>query len=46
MTLLFARDPKLDARLDQIRDGFGSSAITRGVLIGRDQGLWVPLLPD
>ena len=44
--LAFERDPKLDAKLDRIRDRFGSSAITRGVLIGRDQGPWVPLLPD
>ena len=36
----------LDAALDDLRDRFGSSAITRGVLLGRDQGLSVPLLPD
>jgi DNA polymerase-4 len=46
LPLPFARYPKLDATLDRIRDRFGSSAITRGVLIGRDQGPWVPLLPD
>ena len=46
LTLPFARDPTLDATLDRIRDQFGSSAITRGVLVGRDQGPWVPLLPD
>jgi DNA polymerase-4 len=36
----------LDAALDDIRDRFGSRAITRAVLVGRDQGLTVPLLPD
>jgi DNA polymerase IV len=36
----------LDAVLDDIRDRFGSGAITRAVLLGRDQGLTVPLLPD
>jgi DNA polymerase-4 len=38
--------PTLDAALDDLRDRFGSSAITRGVLLGRDQGPSVPLLPD
>ncbi len=46
LTLPFARDPELDATLDRIRERFGSSVITRGVLVGRDQGPWVPLLPD
>lgn len=36
----------LDAALDELRDRFGANAITRGVLLGRDQGLTVPLLPD
>jgi DNA polymerase-4 len=36
----------LDAALDEIRDRFGSGAVTRAVLLGRDQGLVVPLLPD
>jgi len=36
----------LDATLDDVRDRFGSAAITRAVLLGRDQGLSVPLLPD
>ena len=36
----------LDAALDEIRDRFGSTAVTRAVLLGRDQGLSVPLLPD
>ena len=41
-----ARPSALDAALDDIRDRFGSAAITRAVLVGRDQGLTVPLLPD
>jgi DNA polymerase-4 len=36
----------LDAALDEARDRFGPSAVTRAVLLGRDQGLSVPLLPD
>jgi DNA polymerase-4 len=36
----------LDAVIDEVRDRFGSAAITRAVLLGRDQGLSVPLLPD
>jgi DNA polymerase IV len=36
----------LDAALDEIRDRYGTAAITRAVLLGRDTGLVVPLLPD
>jgi DNA polymerase-4 len=36
----------LDAALDEVRDRFGSKAVTRAVLLGRQQGLEVPLLPD
>jgi DNA polymerase IV len=36
----------LDAALDRVRERFGSTAITRAVLLGRDQGLTMPLLPD
>ena len=36
----------LDAAVDEIQVRFGSSAITRAVLLGRDSGLVVPLLPD
>jgi DNA polymerase IV len=36
----------LEEALDEIRDRYGSSAVTRGVLLGRDPGLTVPLLPD
>ena len=36
----------LDTALDAVRDRFGSASVTRAVLLGRDQGLTVPLLPD
>jgi DNA polymerase IV len=36
----------LDAALDEVRDRFGPSAVTRAVLLGRDQRPSVPLLPD
>ena len=36
----------LDATLDELRDRFGSAAVTRAVLLGREQGPTVPLLPD
>ena len=40
------RATALDATLDQVRERFGSDAITRAVLVGRDPGISVPLLPD
>jgi DNA polymerase-4 len=40
------RAQDLDRTLDDVRTRFGSGAIMRGVLIGRDPGPWVPLLPD
>jgi DNA polymerase IV len=47
LTLPFERhNGGLDAVLDQVRDRFGPDAVTRAVLLGRDQGLTVPLLPD
>jgi DNA polymerase IV len=46
LTLPFDRAPELDTAIDSIRDRFGSGALTRGVLVGRDPGPWVPLLPD
>jgi len=36
---------ELDAALDEIRERFGSKAVTRAVLLGRDD-LTMPLLPD
>jgi DNA polymerase IV len=46
LVLPFNRAPDIDAVVDRVRDRFGSKAITRGVLIGQDPGVWVPLLPD
>jgi DNA polymerase-4 len=47
LTLPFDRHSgALDAALDDVRDRFGSDAVTRAVLLGRDQGLSVPMLPD
>ena len=40
-----ARPRALDIAIDDVRDRFGSNAITRAVLLGRDQDLTVPLLP-
>src|SRR4051794_3434421 len=40
------RSSALDAALDDLRERYGPEVITRGVLVGRDQGLSVPLLPD
>jgi len=36
----------LDEALDQVRARYGPTAVTRGVLLGRDQGLTMPMLPD
>jgi DNA polymerase IV len=42
----FDRQRTLDATLDDLCDRYGAAAITRAVLLGRDEGLSVPLLPD
>jgi DNA polymerase IV len=39
-------DAALDLALDEVRARFGPDAVTRAVLLGRSQGLTVPLLPD
>ncbi|MDN3351973.1 DNA polymerase IV [Actinomadura sp. DC4] len=36
----------VDGAVDEVRDRFGSSAITPAVLLGREEGTAVPLLPD
>lgn len=36
----------LDAAVDETRQRFGSAAVTRAVLLGRDRGPSVPMLPD
>jgi DNA polymerase-4 len=48
LTLPFDRlsTPALDAVLDDVRGRFGTSAIDRAVLLGRDTGFTVPMLPD
>ncbi|MGH3860543.1 DNA polymerase IV [Actinokineospora sp.] len=37
---------ELDVTIDGLRDRFGSVAVTRAVLLGRDPGVSAPLLPD
>jgi DNA polymerase-4 len=48
LSLPFGRRPigPLDAAVDELRERFGSAAITRAALVGREQGFTVPLLPD
>jgi DNA polymerase-4 len=47
LELPFGADARLiDGAMDGIRDRFGSKAITRAVLLGRDPGMTVPMLPD
>jgi DNA polymerase-4 len=46
LALPFDPGRALDAALDEVRARFGSTAVTRAVLLGRHQGLSVPLLPD
>jgi DNA polymerase IV len=40
------REIALDVAVDAVRERFGTDAITRAVLLGRDPGISVPLLPD
>ena len=40
------RPDALDAALDEVRNRYGSAAVTRAVLVGRDPGISMPLLPD
>jgi DNA polymerase-4 len=39
-------DWALDAALDEVRERFGSGAVTRALLLGRNPGIEMPLLPD
>jgi DNA polymerase IV len=36
----------LDIAIDDVRDRFGSAAITRAVLVGKHPGITMPQLPD
>ena len=36
----------LDVAVDRARERYGSAAVTRAVLLGRDSGIEMPLLPD
>ncbi|MGH3738557.1 MAG: DNA polymerase IV [Micromonosporaceae bacterium] len=38
--------PELDEALDAVRERFGTAAVTRGVLVGKDPGWAMPMLPD
>jgi DNA polymerase-4 len=40
------RDAELDAALDAVREKYGTTAVSRGTLLGRDTGLVMPMLPD
>ena len=42
----FSRGAALDAALDEIRGRYGVAAMSRAVLLGRDTGLVMPMLPD
>jgi DNA polymerase IV len=46
LTLPLDRKDALDAALDEVRERFGSDAVTRAVLLGRNERPSVPLLPD
>jgi DNA polymerase-4 len=48
LALPFARASggALDAALDDVREKFGSSAVTRAALLGKGEGMTMPMLPD
>jgi DNA polymerase-4 len=46
LALPFDRTERLDHAVDELRDRFGSTAIARAALVGRDAEPWAPLLPD
>ena len=46
LALPFHQRGPVDGVLDDIRRRFGTTAMTRAVLLGRDEGIQVPLLPD
>jgi DNA polymerase IV len=46
LMLPFATRRHVDAVVDDVRHRYGSTAINRAVLLGRDAGIEMPLLPD
>jgi DNA polymerase IV len=46
LVLPLDRRRRLDAAVDDVRERYGSDSITRAVLLGRDPGLSMPMLPD
>jgi DNA polymerase-4 len=49
LELPFAEQPDpvaIDSAIDEVRQRFGNALLTRGVLVGRDPGLEMPMLPD
>lgn len=49
LELPFTSEPDLlavDSAMDRIRQRFGNASLTRGVLVGRDPGLEMPLVPE
>jgi DNA polymerase-4 len=49
LELPFDSEPDLvaiDSAVDKIRERFGTALLTRGVLVGRDPGWEMPMLPD
>jgi DNA polymerase-4 len=46
LPLAIDRYGALDAALDEVRERYGAQAVTRAVLLGRDEGFSMPMLPD
>jgi DNA polymerase-4 len=48
LMLPFGEQPPgaLDATVDRLKNRYGATSVTRAVLLGRDPGISVPLLPD
>ncbi len=46
LALPFDQAAVLDSTLDTLKDRFGATSVTRAVLLGHDEGISVPLLPD
>ena len=46
LTLPFDHRDPVDGVVDEVKDKYGSAAITRAVLLGRDEGITMPQLPD